>query len=109
MSHTHYFQLLSKPSNNQINKFLKGVRSIINSSNVLIVDGFGEADTTPSITKDYISFNGCGDDSCESMYIDFTDLSWSFCKTNRMPYDGVVVKVLELAQETMNFKWSATH
>jgi hypothetical protein len=49
--------------------------------------------------KNGIGFNGVGD-CCETMVVDFTgDGGWNFCKTNKYPYDKLVVACLLLAHD----------
>ncbi len=59
--------------------------------------------------KNGIGFNGVGDDSCETMVVDFTgDGGWNFCKTNKQPYDKLVVACLLLAHDLgMIASWSS--
>ena len=57
-----------------------------------LCNGFGDEFTFPIINDEYISFNGLGDLSHESCYITKkVDGDFSFCKTNRKPYDIYIV------------------
>lgn len=45
-----------------------------------------------------IFFNGVGDDACETMVISFkANSAYQWCKTNRRPYDKMVIACLLLA------------
>lgn len=72
-----------------------------------LANGLGEPGTQPewNTVDSYLSFNGLGDDSHESLYIQRkrettpqytgdTNPSWSFCKTARKPYDIAVTAIL---------------
>lgn len=79
-----------KKAKNQIIKFLKTRKDIADES--------GEG-TQPNLKDGVISFNGQGKDSHEIFWIpkslkDFENAD--FCKTNRKPYDVVVVACLTI-------------
>ena len=60
-------------------------------------DGTGE----PTITKEYIRFNGNAelDLDHETFALDSIDDKFGFCKTARKPYDWTVKKILKIAEE----------
>lgn len=74
-----------------------------NMSGVPLANGMGDGGSTPEISDDMISFNGLGDDSHETFFIerkirkpDYAGRTkgWDFCKTAQKPYDPVVTACL---------------
>lgn len=67
-------------------------------------DGTGE----PEFTDNYIWFNGVGEKSCETMYMERVvkqqewrrgeEWTYDFCKTERYPYDAAVALCLLIAK-----------
>ena len=74
-------------------ELVKDIETIVSASGVAINgwDGTGE----PVISIQEIRFNGneLNDESCETFLIENGD-QYTFCKTNREPYDLVVATVL---------------
>lgn len=73
-------------------------------SRITLVDGMGDdPNTKPEITDELIAFNGLGDDSHESFWVEAKqadnsawggEAGWVFCKTAQKPYDIVVTALL---------------
>jgi hypothetical protein len=57
----------------------------------------GDTGTVPEITDEHISFNGVGEDRCETCFITKAPQDFEFCKTRQLPYDSIVVGVLRMA------------
>jgi len=104
MGYAQYFTIKTAPTKEQIEKFTSMVKLIISKSTVAIVDGMGTNNTLPEITNDAVIFNGEGDDSHETFFMEFNDLEWNFVKTNRKPYDTVVTAVLHCASDIMDIE-----
>ena len=65
---------------------------------IALANGFGSEDTTPlwnNTPEDgYHYMNGMADHRCETFALDQQGGGSMSCKTNRMPYDAVVVAIL---------------
>lgn len=101
MGYTHYYYT-SKTLGTQKewNEFTNDVTKIINSTDIPLANGMADKDSLPIITNDTVSFNGCEDDSHETLYIENNikartkEMEYNFCKTARKPYDLIVMAVL---------------
>lgn len=102
MGYTHYWNFKNKVAPAEIengrlkwelavNK-VKEALAYVQSKGIEIAgwDGTGK----PIVNTKEISFNGAGQGRCETMYISYKDGSWSFCKTERKPYDLLVCLTL---------------
>lgn len=63
----------------------------------------------PEFNKENVWFNGLGDDSHETFSIngDPKRNAWDFCKTERKPYDLLVVACLIAAWKILGFEFSS--
>lgn len=102
MGYTHYHSEMKRP----LNKGEVGViKKIIKASKVKIVGGMGEEGTKPIVEYGVIKLNGLGDDSHETLWINTG--KGDFCKTNRKPYDVVVVAILHYLSQQGVLTWSS--
>lgn len=94
MGYTHYWTANKKVSTKAWDKFTSIVRKSINLSGVTIRDGMGHGE--PIITKKEVFLNGDEKDGLahETFAIVKDSGDWDFCKTDRKPYDVVVVAAL---------------
>ena len=97
MGHTHYHKFVRTPDAATFAAFAKDARKIIEATDIPLADLLGE-EGQPEITSNRVSFNGLGEDSYESFFMDSSETGFSFCKTNKKPYDEVVVAVLIAAK-----------
>lgn len=102
MGYTHYMKPMKRELSLEERSF---IIKIIEQSGVEIVSGNGEEGTEPVVEKDSINLNGVGDDSHESFNINTT--LGDFCKTNRKPYDVVVVAILYYLESKGVITWSS--
>lgn len=74
-----------------------------------LADAAGNEGTAPLFTRERIMFNGLGEDSYETMMIQRCKEEFYFCKTARMPYDGVCVAVLIFMETCFRtqFSWNS--
>ncbi len=79
----------------QVNKILATYEQ---QSGEKVVKGFFDKDKAPTVSPTLIHFNVNKEDSGEDFYIDLTDDSKEFCKTDREPYDAAVKAVLMVLQ-----------
>jgi hypothetical protein len=98
MGYTHYWKH-NGFTDNQWNLLLDTSREIITNTGCKIVNAFGEENTNPLLDDRCISFNGAGDQSCESFYLTKSEQLFEFCKTRRNPYDKVVVGIMKSAKD----------
>lgn len=121
MGYTHYFAFLDKEGNrtNKIDKgkfalasdIIKNFAEKLTKKGLILAGPLGEG--SPIFDHKLIAFNGKGDDSCESIYIDregsfvsnyrsavqhhgywYGVIGQAFCKTDRNPYDILVCLTL---------------
>lgn len=103
MGYTHYWHRESILSQPEFNLLVEDVKKIIHLSNIPIKGWNGKGE--PELTNNTIRFNG--EPSCETFSITRSiasqskkwesptnNLYFNFCKTNREPYDTVVVACL---------------
>lgn len=99
MGYTNYWNLKTNIKKFD-SKFLEDAKKIIDDCGVELANYNGTAGTSPTINETLISFNGVGDDSHETFYINLKEPEdFSFCKTARKPYDVVVKCFLMLLQK----------
>ncbi|WP_166297154.1 hypothetical protein [Bradyrhizobium sp. 2S1] len=108
MGYTHYWTQKRNFTIAQWQQIIVDLKAILahaqHVEGIVLAGSMGEGKTSPEFTDDLIAFNGLGDDSHESFYIQRKRtleewqskdrLGWSFCKTARKPYDRVVVACL---------------
>lgn len=61
----------------------------------------------PEFSADRVAFNGAGDDAHETCSIKREDYDRDFCKTERKPYDAVVVALLTIGARMGCLHWSS--
>lgn len=98
MGHTNYFNHKGF-TDEQWNKLVTFTKKLISDTKIPIVGAAGDEGTFPVINGRYISFNGEGDDSCETFYLSRGQQDSEFCKTRQRPYDAIVVAIMRSAAE----------
>ena len=102
MGYTHYFKNKKRISKIEWKKFCRDVESIIaEDSKTISLESNSDSGLMVNEKDGYISLNGVGDDSYETLYIDKSEKKFNFCKTNRNPYDFTVMRCLLL----LNHHW----
>ena len=95
MGYTHYWSFGPFIDEKNYKAALADCRKIIRNSPVPVASWNGEG---KPILRNGFNFNGAGDDSHENFTMgsipDRDPRSWPFCKTERKPYDVVVVACL---------------
>lgn len=106
MGYTHYWTQNRSFTADEWVEVSEHVREILsyveNSLGVALAGNFGKGGTRPKFTTSTITFNGIGDDACETFMIrrtrtkatDYSRTGADFCKTNRNPYDVAVTACL---------------
>lgn len=104
MGYTHYYTKKREHTNEEWDKFIGECKQLHKSlpDDVLIAgwNGFGK----PIFNDEEVSFNGSGDElSHETCLIEKESPidEFNFCKTNRKPYDLMVVAVLLSANKNL--------
>lgn len=99
MGYTHYWEFTNTEDNKQYQTALIECRRIIRDSPVLLAgwDGTGK----PELRNGF-NFNGAGDDAGETFAMGKVPNGgdW-YCKTNRAPYDVIVVACLCVLQDRL--------
>jgi len=94
MGYTHYAYLPKDMSAEKFKAFTKDVKAIIEETEHLLGNGWGEKGTTPTINEAEVAFNGFGEKGHETCHIPFLSggegTKFTFCKTARKPYDKYV-------------------
>jgi len=70
-----------------------------------------EEPNAEELTRDYIQFNGVGEENRHETFYLSPGGGWSFCKTARKPYDLYVVAALYLIKrhaKALNIDWTFT-
>lgn len=95
MGYTHYWEFKKAPKNieNGEEKFANAVGAIKDcieelKEKVDLAGGWGKGQ--PLLDSNKVCFNGRGDESYETCYMDMEESGFAFCKTGRMPYDVAV-------------------
>ena len=116
MGYTHYWDKAGPWPAEALAAAIKDMSEIVARCEFQLGDAFGEPGTLPELTPDTVAFNGVGEDSHETFYftsnidprlgigggerrdgfIWYSD--FAFCKTDRKPYDSVVVACLLAAK-----------
>jgi hypothetical protein len=115
MGYTHYWTQYEDFSVTEWETIVDKVKKILEEFSDLVGGWNGEG--MPHIDENYISFNGKGDEGCETFKVtkllkDF-QRPWeeqtptkvfNFCKTRRQPYDEVVLRVLAVLKHVAKNK-----
>jgi len=109
MGYSHYYTPSKTSTAAQIKAMIEFVNKGIKLFGVDQIAGWaGEIGTKPKVTKKAISFNGVEEDSHETFLISIKSGEMAFCKTNRKPYDSLVVACLIFAEKNNIIeKWSS--
>lgn len=106
MGYTHYYEVvkpLTKEVLADISEKTKKIVELAKEDDIVICNGMGEEGSEPTMTSTYISLNGCEtseeDLSHETFILTLEDRGFQFCKTNRKPYDAVVISILKYCKD----------
>jgi hypothetical protein len=100
MGYTQYWKHTGF-TDEQWKKLVTFTRNFIQNTKTPIVNGSGDRGTSARVDDTKISFNGEGDESCETFHLTKVPQDFEFCKTREYPYDYVVVEVMREAM-TLN-------
>ena len=109
MGYSHYWETNGGIEDEQWLDFTDFVNMAIGECGAKIVNGAGEKGTIPAVTGTSVALNGEGDDeSYETFNVGRFDVGFNFCKTDRRPYDTLVVACLIAGTRLGIFsKWSS--
>jgi hypothetical protein len=103
MGYTHYWNKKKHWPPAKVSAAIQDMVEVIRRCELPLADGHGEPGTEPVIGPDFIAFNGVGELSHETFL--FPGVSpppyspdFAFCKTDRKPYDTIVVACLLVAK-----------
>jgi hypothetical protein len=99
MGYTHYIENKRAFTDSEWKALTAEVKELLANSDVPIGGPDGKIGTKPKFCKDYIGFNGIGDDSHETASVIKDARNFEFCKTARKPYDKVVVEFYKLIRK----------
>jgi hypothetical protein len=99
MGYTHYWRGTSA-IDNWLEASKDAMRLIVAWQDRAVANdrvAFGSDTAKPAVVNtEIIRFNGIGDHGCETFLIKREPSDFDFCKTNRMPYDKLVVAILAM-------------
>lgn len=98
MGYTHYWDH-NGFTDEQWQKLVTFTQNLISETEITIVNGHGDLGSSPEINDRRIFLNGEGDDSCETFALTKAEQDFEFCKTQRRPYDEIVVAIMRKAME----------
>lgn len=116
MGYTHYLRRPEQISEIQFRAIKVGTEMILNEcalQGIDIVNGHGDASSSPKLTDDLICFNGVGELGHETGYLErvYQPQDWEkkdengnyfmFCKTARKPYDLAVAAMYYLIKHVV--------
>lgn len=111
MGYTHYFKQLKFPTDTQWESVCSDFKRFCATAMLYkpfpIQREYHDA-APPDIDDGHIQFNGIGNMGHETMYLAKNAPGWSFCKTNRKPYDKAVMVLLVLAHHHASDVWEVT-
>lgn len=93
MGYTHYWSARRDFSDQEWTSLVSVARILFKEHSLASFDGTGD----PEVNTSEIAFNGCEDESHESVNLSRYATDFEFCKTARKPYDQSVVAILEAA------------
>lgn len=99
MGYTHYIRNRPAFTAAQWAAFVKDVRALLKKAKVPLANGAGDEGTIPEISETHIAFNGVGEDSHETAFVNREATDFDFCKTAYKPYDEVVVEFYKLIRK----------
>ena len=99
MGYTHYYRNKPAFTDAQWEQLKIEARQLFKTCGVPLANGLGKRGTKPHINDNYISFNGVEDNAYETAYLSKDAVEFEFCKTNRKPYDKVVVEFYKLIRK----------
>lgn len=109
MGYSNYWGKSGKVNEAEYADALKDIAKIVKSQSSILADGTGDEGTKPDFTNG-IAFNGIGEQSHETFSLPKTSSQLDdndFCKTNKKPYDDVVVAALARLSEVSGIKVSS--
>lgn len=98
MGYTHYWDHRGF-TDEQWQKLVTFTQNLISETEITIVNGHGDLGSSPEINDRRICLNGEGDDSYETFALTKAEQDFEFCKTQRRPYDEIVVAIMRKAME----------
>lgn len=109
MGYSHYWKKTKQVDQkvwNSYAKVCKKLKDCTENIGISIVNHTGNAGTAPIFNRNKIQFNGENINSYESFNISINDEvgEFSFCKTNRKPYDILVVCCLIAAKLMLGYR-----
>jgi len=97
MGYTHYWKRKRDLTKEEFESLLCETKRVLE---VAKVKGIG---LIPDIGKDYVHINPA-EGPGETFFIPKGRMPFSFCKTNHLPYDDVVVTILYFCMEKLSFE-----
>lgn len=104
MGYTHYFKMDVPLEITKLQRTM--IEEVLKENEGVLANGVGDIGTEPQFDAKVLSFNGVGDESHETMYVEFGKKSdFEFCKTARKEYDMAVCKILLILALSKGFNF----
>lgn len=99
MGYTHYFEQEGpSPTDEQWEVICSEVRELFAKHAAIICVEFNRPEDPPELSSRRIAFNGKGTAGHETFILRRQQKGFDFCKTERKPYDEVVIEVLKIVR-----------
>lgn len=111
MGYTHNWEHDEIPKsiwNKKVMPVANALIAMAEHEGIHLVYDFDEPDRRPEVTDSHIRFNGGNGQYCETFALTrHNNDKYQFCKTNRRPYDQVVVAILRFVElSTSKFEFA---
>ncbi len=109
MGYTHYMSYKKIACNNTILKILNEIKELLEKNDLMKLIRDDNLNIIPIFNKEIILFNGIQENGGDIFLFDFNEkCEYTFCKTNRKPYDIIVsIVLLSLANNISDFTFSS--
>lgn len=119
MGYTNYFKPTRKVTEQEFKQFVSACKKLYKNlpMKTNMAGGYHEDDLLeiaggngmgkPEFKSTHVCFNGKGELSHETFFIERESEKWDFCKTARKPYDLLVVACLIAATQFIDYRFSS--
>ena len=120
MGYTNYFKPTREVTEQEFKQFVSACRKLYKNlpEKTNMAGGYHEDDPLqiaggdgtgkPEFNKNFVCFNGLGDElNHEGFIIEIENKEWDFCKTDRKPYDLLVMACLIAAWQFIDYRFSS--
>lgn len=101
MPYTHYWENPNGFNTSEWDKITNEVRKLLEENKTIPLIGASplNPNSKPVINNKQIIFNGAGENGANAFVFSKLGSDFEFCKTEKKPYDALVVAVLKIAKK----------